>query len=132
MQIGYGIFVTLFIVFVFHFFHLGFLKYYPAFVNLCGFSLFFFSLFRKETLIQKAARMMEGKELPEISKIYTRNLTYVWCCFLFFNFSIALWSVYLSDAFWELYNGFITYILTGLVFAIEYIVRIRFKKKHNV
>lgn len=132
MQIGYGIFVTFFIVLIFHFFHLNFLKFYPAVVNFCGFSLFFISLFTKETLIQKFATMMEGKELPEVAKSYTRNLTYVWCIFLFFNFSIALWSVYLSETFWELYNGCITYILTGLLFAVEYLIRIRFKKKHNV
>ena len=132
MQIGYGIIVTFFVVLLFHFFHLNILNFYTAVVNFCGFSLFFVSLFCKETLIQKFAKMMEGKDLPEVSKAYTRNLTYVWCVFLFFNFSIALWSAFLSETFWELYNGLITYILTGLVFAIEYCVRIRFKKKHNV
>ncbi len=55
---------------------------------------------------------------------YCRNVTLVWCCFFIVNGSIALMSVFGdSYRFWALYNGCIAYILMGLLFAGEYIVR---------
>ena len=55
---------------------------------------------------------------------YCRNVTLVWCCFFIVNGSIALMSVFGdSYRFWALYNGCIAYILMGLLFSGEYIVR---------
>ena len=109
------------------------LKYYPAFINLLVFFIFFSSTFTDETIIQKFAKMMEGnKELPDIVKDYTRKLTYVWCVFLMFNFLVSFATIFMSAKVWTIYNGFVSYMLTGLLFAVEYIIRIRFKRKHNV
>ena len=127
-----SILCTILIITTVKFTHIFALKFYPALVNFTGFCIFFSSLFKQETVIQFVAKRIQGKELSDVTKNYTRNLTYVWCAFLLFNCCLSLITVFLSENIWALYNGFITYILTGLVFAIEYIIRIRFKRKHDV
>lgn len=107
------------------------LKYYPPIVNFCFFIVFFCSLFDQKTVIQRIAEITDGKLSPEIRK-YTRNLTYVWCLFLALNFIVSLITVFMSDKIWFVYNGFISYILVGSVFVIEYFVRVNFKKKYNL
>jgi uncharacterized membrane protein len=41
----------------------------------------------------------------------------------------ALWA---SEAVWSLYTGVIAYVLMGLMFGGEYLVRMRFKRLHHV
>ena len=132
MKMIFPIIFTFFIIGLFHFTNLIALKFYPAVINLAIFILFFSSTFTNETVIQKIARMMEGKELPDIVKNYTRKLTYVWCVFLLFNFLVSFATIFMSSKVWTVYNGCISYLLTGLLFAVEYVIRIRFKRKHNV
>lgn len=132
MKIIFRIIVMICVIVLFHYTLITALKYYPAFINLVIFTVFFSSLFKEETIIQKFARIMEGKELPEIVKTYTRNLTYVWCVFLIFNFLVSFATIFMSSKVWTIYNGFISYLLTGCIFGIEYIIRLRFKRKNNV
>ncbi len=132
MKMIFPIIFTFVIIGLFHFTNLIALKFYPAAINLAIFILFFSSTFTNETVIQKIARMMEGKELPDIVKNYTRKLTYVWCVFLLFNFLVSFATIFMSSKVWTIYNGCISYLLTGLLFAVEYVIRIRFKRKHNV
>lgn len=107
------------------------LKIYPILMNFLFFAVFFVSLFSKETVIQRIAREMDGKlEEPVLS--YTKNLTYIWVIFLFVNFSVSVATMFLSDNFWLLYNGFISYFLVGMMFIVEYPVRKSFKKRHNL
>jgi len=100
-------------------------------MNFLFFCIFLCSLFAKETVIQKIAKRLDGK-LEEPVLTYTKNLTYVWVVFLFFNFLMSVWSLFLSDNFWALYNGLVSYLLIGGVFAVELPVRYFFKKRHNV
>lgn len=123
---------TLFVILFFYITHINAVKYYPACINFVVFLIFFTSIFSKETVIQRITRIAEDRELPEIVQKYTRNLTYVWSVFLFCNFCAALITVFLSDEIWTVYNGIISYVLTGFLFGIEYIVRINFKRKNNV
>ena len=132
MRMIFPIIFTFVVIGVFHFTHLNALKFYPALINLLILAIFFSSTFTDETIIQKFARMMEGKELPDIVKDYTRKLTYVWCVFLLFNFLVSSVTIFMSPKVWTIYNGFLSYFLTGLLFAVEYVIRIRFKRKHNV
>lgn len=132
MKMIFPIIFTFVIIGLFHFTNLIALKFYPAAINLAIFILFFSSTFTNETVIQKIARMMEGKELPDIVKNYTRKLTYVWCVFLLFNFLVSFATIFMSSKVWTIYNGCISYLLTGLLFAVEYVIRIRFKRKYNV
>lgn len=121
---------TAFIITLFHFTHWIVVKYYPVFANFLIFMMFFTSIFNKETIIQKFARIMEPDIKPKALE-YTRNLTYAWACFTFINFFISFLTVYMSERIWMWYNGCISYILVGIFFAIEYIVRINFKRKYD-
>ncbi len=116
------------VVLLFSFKRATFLKFYPPVCNFCIFILFFSSLFARETIIQKIAKAM-GDKLEGRVKTYTRNLTYVWSVFLFINLLISIWTIFLPDKIWILYNGCISYVLTGLLFGVEYIVRVIFIKR---
>ena len=122
------ILITLCIVFLFYIKRIVILKFYPPICNFVIFSIFFGSLFTKETIIQKFARAC-GDKLEEPTRIYTKNLTYIWCIFTFINFIISIWTIFLSDKIWMLYNGCISYILIGLLFGIEYTIRIILRKR---
>ena len=122
---------TLLVIFLFWYTRIFAFKFYPVIMDFLFFAMFFSSLFMKETVIQKIARMMEGEELNDFVKKYTRNLTYIWCVFLFANFLIALSTVFMDDKIWMLYNGCISYLAVGTFFIIEYIIRIIMKKKYE-
>ena len=96
-------------------------------MNFCIFSIFFSSLFAKETVIQKFAKMLDGK-LSARTRKYTKKLTYIWCIFLFINFLVSVVTIFLPDKIWIIYNGLISYLLVGLMFAVEYPIRLNFKK----
>ena len=121
---------TVLIVLLFHYSHLYALKFYPVIVNSFIFCVFFSSLFCKETIIQKIAKKMDG-ELTDFSRTYTRNLTYIWCVFLFVNLSISIATVFMSEEIWELYNACISYVALGFMFGIEYIIRIILRAKYE-
>lgn len=122
---------TLCIVLLFHFSKVYVLKFYPVIVNSFIFCVFFSSLFCKETVIQKIAKKMEGGILNEFTKNYTRKLTYVWCVFLFINLSISIATVFMSAKVWELYNACISYLALGVMFGVEYIVRIIMRARYQ-
>ena len=121
---------TILIITLFHFTHWIVVKYYPAVMNFCIFMMFFVSSFQKETIIQRFARMMEPEIKPKALE-YTRNLTYIWAVFTFLNFLVSVWTIFLPEKIWALYNGCVSYVLIGLFFAIEYVVRINFKRKYD-
>ena len=91
--------------------------------------LFAASLTMKQTVIEKLARIKEP-DLDAKGVAYCRNVTKVWCVFFIINGSIALYTaLFTSLEHWMLYNGFISYMLMGLLMAVEYIVRLKVKKK---
>jgi len=60
---------------------------------------------------------------------YCRKVTIVWVLFFVFNGSAALLTILSgSDALWSVYNGGISYILIGTLFAGEYIIRKKVQK----
>lgn len=122
--------VTVCVVLLFHFSKIYALKFYPVIVNSFIFCVFFSSVFCEETIIQKIAKKMDG-ELTDFSRNYTRKLTYVWCIFLFVNLSISFATVFMSPKVWELYNACISYIALGVMFGVEYIVRIILRAKYD-
>ena len=118
------------VIFAFHYTDLIFFKYYPPIVNFCFFVVFFSSIFQEKTVIQKMALIMEPSA-DEFVMLYTRRLTYVWSAFMFINFLVSFATIFLSKTIRTLYNGFISYMLVGIFFGVEYIVRINFKRKHE-
>ena len=105
------------------------LRWYPVLINLCLLSIFALSLHFGPPVIERLARLTEP-ELPPSGVMYTRRVTQVWCCFFLFNASLAscltLWA---PLSWWTLYNGFIAYILMGLLFAGEWLVRQRVRER---
>lgn len=126
-----SILITLCVVLVFYIKRFIFLKFYPPLCNGFVFIVFFISLFTKETVIQKIAKAC-GDRLDKPAWIYTRNLTYIWCFFMFINLLISTWTIFQSDKIWILYNGCISYILIGALFGGEYVVRTIFRKRNLI
>lgn len=122
------VFITVSVFVLFYIKRFIFLKFYPPVCNLFVFLVFFISLFKKETIIQKIAKALDG-ELSKNQITYTRYVTYAWCILTFFNFVISIWTIFLSDKIWLLFNCCISYILIGLLFIIEYLIRIILRKK---
>ena len=119
------------VILLYFFKRIVYVKFYPPMINFFIFFVFFLSIFKNETIIQKFAKIIK-KNLCQKELDYTRKLTYVWCVFLFINFMVSLLTIFLTDKIWFIYNGFVSYFLIGLVFVIEYIVRIIFRKKNNI
>jgi uncharacterized membrane protein len=100
------------------------LLYYPVLVNLMFFLIFAASLKQKQSLIERLARRLDP-DLPTSGVRYTRRVTQAWCLFFVLNGAIAWWSVGAGEAVWALYNGCIAYVLIGLMFAGEWLIRRR-------
>ncbi len=124
------IFIMLLVILIFHYTNWIVAKYYPVIVNFVLFCIFFGSTFSEETVIQKMAKLMEPNIKPKALE-YTRRLTYIWSIFMLANFFISLATVFMSEKVWAIYNGFLSYMLVGGFFIIEYMVRINFKKKYD-
>jgi uncharacterized membrane protein len=104
------------------------LRYYPVLMSILSLIIFSWTLFYPPTLIERLARL-QHPDLPATGVIYTRRVTQVWCGFFIVNgliaFATARWA---SMEIWSLYNGLIAYVLMGLLFAGEYLVRIKTQK----
>jgi uncharacterized membrane protein len=108
------------------------LKMYPVLVNVAMLVAFGYSLASPPSMVERLARMREP-DLPDVAIDYTRRVTQIWCIFFIANgaiaFSTALWA---SDAIWSIYTGVISYVLMGLLFGIEFLFRLRFKRLYHV
>ena len=101
------------------------LKFYPVLVNGSMLAAFAYSLRHPPSAIERVARLTQP-DLPPSGVAYTRRVTQVWCLFFIFNSAVAFYTaLFASMDVWVLYNGFIAYILMGLLFAAEWLVRQR-------
>ena len=97
-------------------------------MNVLLLGAFGLTLFHPPSMIYRFA-VLQDKSIPSspgenrISK-YCRKVTIVWVTFFVFNGSIAALTIFSgSDVLWSIYNGGVSYILIGLLFAGEFIVR---------
>ena len=98
------------------------LLFYPVLMNALGLVLFAGSL-RTRPIIERFARM-KHPNLPPEGVRWCRKVTVVWCVFFVLNGSAALATVLSGDRdLWTLYNGFVSYLLIGLLFAGEWLLR---------
>jgi uncharacterized membrane protein len=105
------------------------LKLYPVMVNATLLGVFAYTLMVPPSMVERLARLREP-DLPTSAIWYTRRVTQVWCLFFALNGAIALvTTLWASVAVWTIYNGFIAYLLMGFLFAAEYCVRDRFKRR---
>jgi uncharacterized membrane protein len=104
------------------------LKLYPVLVSGALLAAFGYSLRTPVSAVERMARL-RGETFAPPAQAYMRTVTQVWCGFFVLNgtiaFALALWA---SAGAWSLYTGVVSYGLMGLLFAIEYLVRLRFKR----
>ena len=105
-----------------------FVYFYPVVVNAVLLTVFVSSLFSQQTIVEKIAQVRDARfsdrEIP-----YARKVTLAWSLFFLVNGCIALTTVFMEDKFyWSIYNGAISYVLMGMMFAGELYCRKRFIK----
>ena len=100
-----------------------FLKLYPVCMNMLVCFSFWISL-KDKPLITLFAEKMGHKITPNIAH-YTRKATIAWGIFMIFNTLVSFVTLLTPMWFWTLYNGLISYLLIGIMFAGEYLIRRR-------
>jgi len=99
------------------------LKFYPVLVSLGFAAVFGYSLLRPPTIIERIARLRDPA-LPASAIAYLRNVTVAWLIFFVANAAISIATAVDGDlALWTLYNGFISYVIMGALFAGELVIR---------
>ncbi|CAI3150594.1 intracellular septation protein A [Acinetobacter oleivorans] len=107
------------------------LKLYPVGMSLGALIIFSLTLIKPPSMIERFARLVEP-DLPDSGVQWTRQVTKVWCVFFFCNALIALSTVlFTSTQVWVIYNGFISYVLMGILFLGEFILRKRHQRLHS-
>ena len=117
-----------------------FLKLYSVAISATLLCVFGSSLFFKPNIIFRFAclsdKTIKGSSFENQVNGYCRKVTIVWCAFFIINGSISAFtslhdfgSDVLNDKIWSVYNGGISYILMGLLFTVEFIVRKMVDKK---
>jgi uncharacterized membrane protein len=108
------------------------LKLYPVLVNATLLAAFGASLVSGPSMVERLARLREP-DLPPAAVGYTRRVTQAWCVFFVVNGAVALGAaLFAPEAIWSLYTGVVSYVLMGLMFGGEFLLRIRFKRLHHV
>lgn len=108
------------------------LRLYPVIMNAVMLLVFSYSLYKGPPIIETFARITDP-ELDEQGIIYTKKVTQLWCAFFVINGAIALYtSLFSSLAVWAGYNGVIAYIAMGVLFALEWLVRMKVKRNARV
>jgi uncharacterized membrane protein len=104
-------------------------RLYPVFMNAAMLSVFAVTLWQPPSMVERFARILDP-DLPPSGVRYTYNVTIVWILFFAINGSVALWTVLQPGwVAWTLYNGLLSYIAAGVLFAGEYIVRRRVMRR---
>lgn len=103
------------------------LKLYPVGMSLGALLIFALTLLKPPSMIERFARLLEP-DLPESGVQWTRKVTIVWCIFFSLNASMALLTVFASTQLWVIYNGFISYVLMGILLLGEFILRKRHQR----
>jgi uncharacterized membrane protein len=99
------------------------LKSYPVLVSLGFAAVFGYSLLRPPTIVERIARLGDPA-LPASAVPYLRNVTLAWLIFFLANAAISIATAVNGDlALWTLYNGFISYVIMGALFAGELAIR---------
>ncbi len=105
------------------------LLWYPVLVSVLMLGVFVYTLWMPPPIIERIARLTEP-DLPVAAVHYTRKVTVVWCVFFAVNAAIATTTVLWTDfETWALYNGLISYLLMGSLFAAEFLLRRRLQGK---
>jgi uncharacterized membrane protein len=98
-------------------------KTYPVVVSGGLAFMFGSSLWRSTSLVEKMAEL-SGETMSPAIRRYCRRVTAVWALWLVINTLIAAaLAVFGSLGAWALWTGLLSYLVMGLIFAIEFILR---------
>lgn len=96
---------------------------YPVAISVATAAVFAISLRFPPSIVERIARLSEP-DLPPAGVVYARRVTAVWIGFLLVNAAISLWTaMWGSLNQWALWNGLLSYLAMGALFAGEYLVR---------
>lgn len=105
------------------------LKAYPVLVSLGFAAAFAYSLVWPPTIIERIARF-QHPDLPLAVNSYLRKVTIAWLMFFIVNATIsAATAASGSLRVWTLYNGLISYLAMGMMFAVEFLIRQRVRRR---
>lgn len=100
----------------------------PVLVNLVMLGTFGYSLLYPPTIIERFARL-STPVLSTEAIAYTKRVTMAWCLFFLLNGLVATYTgLFTSIEVWTLYNGFIAYVMIGILLVAEYFIRVRKRK----
>lgn len=103
-------------------------KLNPVLISFVMLLIFSMTLVKPPSMIERFARVSEPN-LPPQAVLYTRNVTKVWCVFFICNGLVSAYTAWFSSIeIWTIYNGLVSYLIMGLIFAVEYLVRLKKKK----
>ncbi len=105
-----------------------FLKLYSVAVSAVMLVMFASTLIFEPTIIFRFAVLTDKSILGSVKQkrveAYCRKVCIAWCVFFVLNGAVALYTAFwTSDTVWSVYNGGISYVLMGLMFAVEWCVR---------
>ena len=104
-------------------------KSYPVVLSLAAAVAFGRSLLMPPSLIERIARVREPS-LPPEGQIYCRKVTIVWTVWLLVNAIIAaVLAAFGTEAAWALWTGLIAYLVMGVLFAGEMLLRRRLRHR---
>ena len=102
---------------------------YPVVMNLAASGAFAITLRHPPSLIERIARLREP-DLPPAGVRYTRRVTQVWAGVLAANAGVSAGLAAGGTlAQWTLWNGLLAYLLMGALFAGEWLVRCRVRRR---
>lgn len=105
-----------------------FLQCYSVAVNAVLLLAFGSTLFFPPSIVFRFASLADktiaGSAFEEQVKKYCKTVTAVWCVFFILNGAAAFYTVFFADEkVWSIYNGGISYVIMGIIFAVEFAVR---------
>lgn len=111
-----------------------FLKLYSVVISATLLAVFGTTLFLPPNMIFRFATLQDktikGSLAEKRVEAYCRKVTIAWCIFFICNGSAAAYTAFFcSDKVWSIYNGGVSYVLMGFMFAVEFLIRKQVNKK---
>jgi uncharacterized membrane protein len=105
-------------------------KAYPVVISGGLAFLFGASLRRPPSLVERMAEL-GGETLSPAIRLYCRRVTMVWALWLAINtFIAAALAIFGSLEAWALWTGLLSYLVMGLIFAVEFTLRRFVRRRH--
>lgn len=107
-------------------------KAYPVLMSLGFAAAFGLSLLKPPSLVEVFASLSKSEPAPSHqARVYMRRVSGVWFGFLLANAAASAATALWAETWaWALYNGLLSYVLMGVLFAGEWLVRRRMRARH--